>query len=161
MQKYWYHSFLILFNLLTVVKCLVINYFCYWPKLIKRCIIVFAEFITSTFTWNDLDAEIISAISSTTFTFGDTAGCSFRDNGDGKLQIVQDSTSGLAIISQEVGSVNYETGTVKIDSFKTSGYIGSAIKVFANPVSRTIISDKNIILSYNSTPTVTVTQERS
>ena len=100
-------------------------------------------------------------VSSTTFTFGDTAGCSFRDNGDGKLQIVQDSTSGLAIISQEVGSVNYETGTVKIDSFKTSGYIGSAIKVFANPVSRTIISDKNIILSYNSTPTVTVTQERS
>ena len=102
-----------------------------------------------------------SPVSSTTFTFGDTAGCSFRDDGNGKMQIVQDSSAGLSILEQDIGTVDYLSGEVKINSFKTSSFNGSAIKVFANPVSRTISSDKNIILSYNSTPTVTIVQERS
>ena len=100
-------------------------------------------------------------VSSTTFTFDETAGCSFRDDGNGKMQVVQDSSAGLSILDQDIGTVDYLTGEVKINSFKTSFFNGSAIKVFANPVSRTISSDKNIILSYNSTPTVTIVQERS
>lgn len=102
-----------------------------------------------------------SPVSSTTFTFDETAGCSFRDDGNGKIQVVQDSSAGLSILDQDIGTVDYSTGEVKINSFKTSFFNGSAIKVFANPVSRTISSDKNIILSYNSTPTVTIVQERS
>ena len=77
------------------------------------------------------------------------------------MQIVQDSSAGLSILEQDIGTVDYVSGEVKINSFKTSSFNGSAIKVFANPVSRTISSDKNIILSYNSTPTVTIVQERS
>jgi len=112
-------------------------------------------------TQNNKFVDGTSPVSSTTFTFGDTAGCSFRDNGDGKMQIVQDSSAGLSILEQDIGTVDYVSGEVKINSFKTSSFNGSAIKVFANPISRTISSDKNIILSYNSTPTVTIVQERS
>lgn len=101
-----------------------------------------------------------SPIRSTTFTYEGTTGCSFRDDGSGIIQVVQDSSGGLEIIEASIGTVDYKTGTVKINGFKTSAYTGGSIKVFANPVSRTIMSSKNIILSYNNTPTVTIAQER-
>jgi len=100
-------------------------------------------------------------IRSTTFTFNNNLGCSFRDNGLGVLQIVQDSTAGLEVIDTDIGTVDYVTGTVSIKSFKTSLFTGEAIKVFARPVSRTIVSNKNIILTYNNLPTIRIIQERS
>src|SRR5690606_5688004 len=42
----------------------------YWPSVRTRCILDLAEFMTSTFIWKLRDDEIMSAISSTTLTFG-------------------------------------------------------------------------------------------
>ena len=57
-------------------------------------------------------------ITSSTFTFDGLTGCSFRDNGLGVLQIVQDTTSGIEVIETKVGTVDYELGLVNINSFK-------------------------------------------
>lgn len=99
-------------------------------------------------------------VSSTEFTFTGLTGCSLRDDGNGKMQVVRETADGTTIISQDIGTVDYKTGTVNIINFSVTQYTGSAIKVNANPVSRTVTSTKNIILSYDGTPTLTIAQER-
>ena len=100
-------------------------------------------------------------ISSSTFTYNVLTGCSFRDNGSGILQIIQDATAGIEVVETSIGTVNYTEGSVNINSFKTSLFTGNAIRLFATPTSRTISSSKNIILTYNAQPTVQIVQERS
>ena len=101
-----------------------------------------------------------SPITSTTFTFGGLNGCILRDNGLGKIQVIQQQNTTLQIVSPEAGSVNYETGVVTLNSFLVSSFSGDSIKISASPKRRTIKSDKNIILSYNKTPSITIVQER-
>lgn len=110
---------------------------------------------------NGLFVDGTAPISSSTFTFNNLTGCSFRDNGNGLLQIVQDTTSGLEVINTNVGTVNYAQGLVNINSFNTSLFNGNAIRIYATPISRTIASSKNIILTYNSQPSIKIVQERS
>lgn len=101
-----------------------------------------------------------SPITSTTFTFGGLNGCILRDDGLGKIQVIQQQNATLQIVSPEAGSVNYETGAVTLNSFLVSAFSGDSIKISATPKRRTIKSDKNIILSYNQTPSITIVQER-
>lgn len=101
-----------------------------------------------------------SPITSTTFTFGGLNGCILRDDGLGKIQVIQQQNATLQIVSPEAGSVNYETGAVTLNSFLVSAFSGDSIKISATPKRRTIKSDKNIILSYNKTPSITIVQER-
>ena len=101
-----------------------------------------------------------SPITSTTFTFGGLNGCILRDDGLGKIQVIQQQNTTLQIVSPEAGSVNYETGVVTLNSFLVSAFSGDSIKISASPKRRTIKSDKNIILSYNKTPSITIVQER-
>lgn len=110
---------------------------------------------------NGLFVDGTAPISSSTFTFNNLTGCSFRDDGNGLLQIVQDTTSGLEVINTNVGTVNYAQGLVNINSFNTSLFNGNAIRIYATPISRTIASSKNIILTYNSQPSIKIVQERS
>ena len=110
---------------------------------------------------NGLFVDGTAPISSSTFTFNNLTGCSFRDDGNGLLQIVQDTTSGLEVINTNVGTVNSAQGLVNINSFNTSLFNGNAIRIYATPISRTIASSKNIILTYNSQPSIKIVQERS
>ena len=99
-------------------------------------------------------------VSSTEFTFDGITGCSLRDDGNGVMQIVQQGSSVLTIVSRNIGTVDYTNGTVKLTNFEVSGFTGDGITVSANPVSKTLKSNKNIILSYNKTPSITIEQER-
>lgn len=110
---------------------------------------------------NGIFVDGTAPISSSTFTYNGLTGCSFRDNGSGILQVVQDATSGIEVVETSIGTVNYTEGLVNINSFKTSLFTGNAIRLFATPTSRTISSSKNIILTYNAQPTVKIVQERS
>lgn len=101
-----------------------------------------------------------SPISSSTFTFDGLSGCTIRDNGSGILQVVQSQDQVLQIVNSNIGTVDYSSGLVNLNSFKTSAFTGDGIKILAQPKNRTILSTKNIILSYNNTPTVTIVQER-
>ena len=105
-------------------------------------------------------ADGSAPVSSTTFTFSGLTGCSLRDNGDGKLQVVQQESSVLNIVNNNIGTVDYTNGVVTISNFLVSSFTGDAITVSINPVSKTLKSNKNIILSYNKTPSITIEQER-
>ena len=48
---------------------------------------------------------------------------------------------------QNVGTVNYETGLVKLTNFKLDSFDGSALKVYAVPRDKDIMSGKNTILT--------------
>ena len=109
---------------------------------------------------SSLFADGSAPVSSSTFTFSGLTGCSLRDNGEGKLQVVQQESSVLNIVNNDIGTVDYTNGVVTISNFLVSSFTGDAITVSVNPVSKTLKSNKNIILSYNKTPSITVIQER-
>ena len=109
---------------------------------------------------SNIYADGTSPVSSTTFTFSNITGCTLRDNGNGVMQVVQASSEGVTIVKNEIGTVDYTTGTVKLTNFNVSNFNGEAVVVSINPVSKTLSSSKNIILSYNKTPSITIEQER-
>ena len=76
------------------------------------------------------------------------------------MQIVQQGSSVLTIVNKDIGTVDYTNGTVKLINFEVSAFTGDGITVSVNPVSKTLKSNKNIILSYNKTPSITIEQER-
>lgn len=99
-------------------------------------------------------------ITSSTFTFGNLVNCFLRDDGSGVLQIVQDSQGVVQIVKTSIGTVDYNTGTVQISDLNVSAYSGAGITITAVPTKQTVSSSKNIILSYNKTPHITIAQER-
>ena len=105
-------------------------------------------------------ADGSAPITSTNFTFGGISSCSLRDNGNGVMQVVQETGNGVTIVNSDIGTIDYTSGTVKLSNFNVSTFIGADIVVSANPVDKTLKSDKNIILSYNKTPSITIVQER-
>lgn len=101
-----------------------------------------------------------SPLSSTTFTFGELTGCTLRDNGQGSLEIVQLDASQVTVVKSKVGTIDYVTGKVSLPDFEVSAFTGDSITVSVNPVAKTLSSSKNIILSYNETPSISIEQER-
>ena len=99
-------------------------------------------------------------ITSTGFTFSNLTSCTLRDDGLGTLQVVKQANGVLEVVQNDIGTVNYEDGIVNINSFKVTAFEGAAISVTATPANRTVKSDKNIILSYNQTPSINIIQER-
>jgi hypothetical protein len=117
---------------------------------------IYREIPDSSSIFPDGSAPVLS----TEFTFDGLTGCSLRDDGNGVMQVVQQGSSVLTIVSRNIGTVDYTNGTVKLTNFEVSGFTGDGITVSANPVSKTLKSNKNIILSYNKTPSITIQQER-
>ena len=109
---------------------------------------------------SSLFADGSAPVSSSLFTYSGLGGCSLRDNGNGVLQVVQQESSVLTIVNNDIGSVDYTNGKVTISKFLVSSFVGDAITVSVNPVSKTLKSNKNIILSYNKTPSIAIEQER-
>jgi hypothetical protein len=56
----------------------------------------------------------------------------FQDDGKGKIQIVTDDIANPQVVNPSAGTVNYETGEVKLINFETESYPGASIKIFAN-----------------------------
>lgn len=74
--------------------------------------------------------------------------------------MVQEESTALEVINNNIGSVDYTTGKVTINQINVAAYAGDGITVSAVPVDVTLGSTRNIILQYNSTPDITVIQER-
>lgn len=85
------------------------------------------------------------SIKSTNFIY-DGTNCFFQDDGKGNVQLISADIANIQIIKPTIGSVDYETGVVKLSNFLTTDYTGNAIKIFANTVNRNITSPKNRIL---------------
>ena len=110
---------------------------------------------------NNVFVDGSAPVTSSTFTFGKLINCFLRDDGSGTLQIVQDSQGTVQIVDTNIGSVDYNTGVIKIIDLNVAGYTGAGITINVIPTKQTVKSSKNIILSYNGTPSLSVTQERS
>ncbi len=71
----------------------------------------------------------------------------FQDDGRGKIQIVSADTANQEVINNNIGTVNYDTGEVKLKGFKTESYNGAAIKITANTKTDDIIAPKGKIFA--------------
>lgn len=119
--------------------------------------------ISSTISDAAVSAEMHygHALRSTPFTYRGKQ-CVFVDNSLGTVYVAEYTTiSNGTVLDQPlitpklaVGSINYATGTVNIDSVTITDFVGSAIKMIAKPLSNDIYSTRNSILTIDLAQTV-------
>ena len=88
----------------------------------------------------------VHAITSTPFTYSGINNCVLEDNGDGVVRIVTPSGINHKKII-DIGTVNYDTGLVSLNSFNISNFTGTSLKIFAIPRNKDIESVQNVILN--------------
>lgn len=88
----------------------------------------------------------IHAISSTPFTYNGIQNCILEDNGDGIMRIVTPSGMNHKKIVN-VGTVDYDSGIVNLNNFIISNFIGTSLKIYAQPRNKDISSVQNVILN--------------
>lgn len=88
----------------------------------------------------------VHAITSTPFTYSGINNCVLEDNGDGIVRIVTPSGINHKKII-DIGTVNYDTGLVSLNSFNISNFTGTSLKIFAIPRNKDIESVQNVILN--------------
>lgn len=101
------------------------------------------------------------ALRSTPFTYRDKQ-CVFVDNSFGTIYVAEYTTVSDGITLDQptitpklaVGSVDYLTGKVVIESVVITDYVGSAIRMIAKPRSNDIYSTRNSILTIDLSQTV-------
>lgn len=69
-----------------------------------------------------------------------------QDNGSGIMQIISSDVINTRILNTSAGTVDYNTGTVRLVNFTTDGYSGPAIKIYAKKKESDIIAPKNRLL---------------
>lgn len=85
-------------------------------------------------------------ISSTLFTVNNQK-VYLEDDGAGKLNLVAATGLATQTVLGQAGSVDYKNGIIVLNRFNVSDYEGSAIKLYAKPISKDIQSTKDIILN--------------
>ena len=88
----------------------------------------------------------IHIVSSSTFTYNGLANCRLEDNGDGIMRIINTSGTQHRTIL-DIGTVDYDTGIIRIDNFNITNYTGTSLKVYAKPRNLDITSSQNVILN--------------
>jgi hypothetical protein len=88
----------------------------------------------------------IHVVSSSTFTYNGLPNCRLEDDGDGIMRIVNTSgTNNRTILT--VGTVDYDTGIIRINNFNITNYTGTSLKIYAKPRTLDITSTQNVILN--------------
>lgn len=94
----------------------------------------------------DHKIEDIHVVRSSNFTYNGLSNCRLEDNGDGIMRIVNaQGTQHRTII--EIGTVDYDTGIVRINNFNITNYTGTSLKIYAKPRTLDITSSQNVILN--------------
>lgn len=88
----------------------------------------------------------IHGVSSTPFTYTGIQNCVLEDNGDGVMRIVTPSGANHKKII-DIGTVDYDTGVVRLNNFIIENYVGTSLKIYAEPRSRDITAIQNVILN--------------
>ena len=100
----------------------------------------------------------IHGVTSTPFTYAGIQNCILEDNGDGIMRIV--TTSGnlhTSIIN--IGNVDYDTGVIRLTNFTVQNYVGTSLKIYAEPRTSDITAIQNVILNIIE-PDVNITIEQ-
>jgi hypothetical protein len=88
----------------------------------------------------------IHIVSSSTFTYNGLPNCRLEDNGDGIMRIINTSVTHHRTIL-DIGTVDYDTGIIRINNFNITNYTGTSLKVYAKPRNLDITSSQNVILN--------------
>jgi len=75
---------------------------------------------------------------------------SIEDNGEGVLRLVQ-PIGDMHKKIRDVGTVNYDTGLIKLINFTVNSYQGNEIKIYARPRDSDVSVNKNTILTIEPT----------
>jgi len=100
----------------------------------------------------------VHGITSTTFTYTGIQNCVLEDNGDGVVRIVTPVGANHKKIV-DIGTVDYDTGVVRLNNFNIQNYSGTSLKIYAEPRSRDITAIQNVILNIIE-PDVNITIEQ-
>ena len=100
----------------------------------------------------------VHAITSTPFTYNGIQNCILEDNGDGVVRIVTAVGANHKKIV-DVGTVDYNTGIVRLNNLIIQNYTGTSLKIYAVPRSRDVTSIQNVILNIIE-PDVNITIEQ-
>ena len=88
----------------------------------------------------------IHVVSSSTFTYNGLSNCRLEDDGDGVMRIVNTTgTNNRTIL--DIGTVDYDTGIIRINNFNITNYTGTSLKIYAKPRTLDITSTQNVILN--------------
>jgi hypothetical protein len=99
-------------------------------------------------------------VTSTPFTYTGIQNCFLEDNGDGIMRIMVSEGSVRKKIV-DVGTVDYDTGVVRINNFNIQNYVGTSLKIYAEPRSRDVTAIQNVILNIiESDVNITIEQIR-
>lgn len=100
----------------------------------------------------------VHGVTSTPFTYSGIQNCVLEDNGDGLVRIVTPVGANHKKII-DIGTVDYDTGIVKLNNFNIQNYSGTSFKVYAEPRSADITAIQNVILNIIE-PDVNITIEQ-
>lgn len=65
-----------------------------------------------------------------------------RDDGQGIINIITNAGQDITYVRRNVGTVDYARGLVEINSLDVDGYVGNAIKIYANTFSNDILTPR-------------------
>lgn len=100
----------------------------------------------------------VHGVTSTAFTYTGIQNCVLEDNGDGIMRIVTPSGANHKKII-DIGTVDYDTGVVRLNNFIIENYVGTSLKIYAEPRSRDITAIQNVILNIIE-PDINITIEQ-
>ena len=102
----------------------------------------------------------IHGVTSTPFTYAGIQNCILEDNGDGVMRIVTTAGANHKKVV-DIGTVDYITGIVRLRNFTVQNYVGTSLKIYAEPRFRDITAIQNVILNIvESDVNITIEQIR-
>ena len=81
------------------------------------------------------------AIKSSTFTYNGNAAAFMQDDGNGKIDIIANKTTGgFVYLNKDAGTVDYYTGKVILKGLNVSAYDGADIRIYGRTSAKDIVS---------------------
>lgn len=100
----------------------------------------------------------VHGVTSSAFTYSGIQSCVLEDDGDGIVRIVTPVGANHKKIV-DIGTVDYDTGVVRLNNFIVQNYTGTSLKIYGVPRSRDITAIQNVILNIIE-PDVNITIEQ-
>jgi hypothetical protein len=100
----------------------------------------------------------IHGISSSQFTYNGITNCILEDNGDGEVRIVTPVGATHKTLKR-IGTVDYDTGIVRITDLVVQNFVGTSLKIYAEPRFSDITAIQNVVLNIIE-PDINITIEQ-
>lgn len=91
------------------------------------------------------ELEEVHVVHSSSFTYNGEK-CELEDNGNGIIRMVK-TTGDVHSVVRNVGTVDYDTGLIKLINFSVDSYDGNYFKIFVKTREKDILGSRNEILS--------------